>query len=143
MRKRRISWLDCMPNDVLMPGKDDVVTREELTSIVSALGFPTETGDMRYWEFHGVIPTSIRQRHNDATRAIYPAWMVSVVLRLRELQSVGCALSEITDRLRVELPVLVATQSSVDELKRSLFEHRIKELSDITDGLRRELAALA
>jgi len=63
---------------------------------------PVEASDLRYWEYWGILPRPVRQKHNGTTAAVYPVWVVTLVMALRNLQADGVALVEMPTLLRAE-----------------------------------------
>ncbi len=92
------TWIDWHPKDIPMP--TSLLTRDELLERLKAWGVEVETGDLRFWEYTGILPRPVRRRIEGATRAYYPPWMMSMVRLLRELQAGGYPLRDIGPRLR-------------------------------------------
>ncbi len=90
----------------------NLITRAELIERMAAYGLKkpvTETA-LRYWEYQGVLPRPVRQRHGDKTAALYPDWMPTVILALRYLEGRGLALEYMRPFLEVQ-----ARESSLRE----------------------------
>ena len=109
--KRAVSqstWLDWLGPDAPFPSADNLYTREEIAERASATGIdPVSSDDLRFWEYQGVLPRSIRRRHKGATRAIYPGWYVELTHLVRQLQRRGESLSEIRPQVRERARALI------------------------------------
>jgi DNA-binding transcriptional MerR regulator len=96
---RKETWRDWLGPDGAEP--DELLTRDEIAEKASAAAADTVSReDLRYWEYEGVLPKSVRQRHRGAVRAVYPDWYVHLVVLVRRLQRQGLTLDEITPRVR-------------------------------------------
>jgi len=78
----------------------NVLTRNQLIERVQENGFEVSTRDLIFWESEGILPRAVKQRHQGATRAVYPHWMTYYVVTLRELQRAGRSLEAIAEELR-------------------------------------------
>ncbi len=97
-RPKRETWQDWIP-----PVRQDprpLLTRAQVVERLSAEGVQVAAADLRYWEYEGILPRAVRQRHEGATRAVYPTWFPDLVHHLRTLQSGGHELREIAQILR-------------------------------------------
>lgn len=96
----RETWEDWI-DPAQYPALHQLVTRDELVKRANTFGAKKVTAnDLRYWENIGVIPKSIKKRHEGATRAVYPTWMLLVVMMLRSMQEAGSSLDEVRDAIR-------------------------------------------
>ncbi len=95
----RETWRDWLPPERHDPGQ--LLTREQLVKRLQAAGVKADVADLRYWEYLGILPRAVRQRHEGATRAVYPEWFVYLVRQLRALQGAGYDLDTIGSILRV------------------------------------------
>jgi DNA-binding transcriptional MerR regulator len=94
---RKQTWRDWLGPDGAEP--DKLFTRDEIAEQASGIDAVTPD-DIRYWEYQGVLPRSIRQWHNGAVRATYPGWYTQLAMFVRQLQRQGLTLDEITPRVR-------------------------------------------
>jgi len=78
------------------------MTRDELIGRLIAVGVDVDEGDLRFWEYHGVLPRAVKKWHDGANRVFYPRWMIATVARLRALQDNGVPLRDIGHRLRAD-----------------------------------------
>lgn len=106
----RETWRDWLPPGAPLP--DVLYTRDELVRELEALdhGPRVTARDIAYWESEGVIPAAVRQWHNGAVRAIYPDWVLWLIVELRSLQQEGYTLSQIAIKLRSPVRVYLADQ---------------------------------
>ena len=110
----RETWRDWLPPDAPEP---ELLTREQLVARLREAGIDADVSDLRYWEYHGILPRPVRQRHDGATRAVYPDWFVWLVGLLREYQGRdNKSLQEIGPALRFAARFLGGR--SVEERKR-------------------------
>ncbi len=77
-----------------------LLTTDELLATAERLGIKVDARDLRYWAAEGVLPGPVRRRHNGATRALYPRWMVDLIYHLRRYQDEGFTLARLAPRLR-------------------------------------------
>ncbi len=90
----RETWADWIgPNDPDDP-EPSLYTRAEIAEMASGID-PVTPDDIRYWEYQGVLPRSIRRRYAGATRAVYPAWYAGLAREVRALQRQGHSLQDI------------------------------------------------
>jgi hypothetical protein len=96
------TWRDWLPPDAptAVSQPDRLLTREEIADRLAAVGVTVTPDDMRYWERQGVLPRGVRQRHEGATRSVYPPWFVFLVWGLREFQHDRVPLKQASRRLR-------------------------------------------
>ncbi len=79
-----------------------LVTREETLALLAELGLRVTERDLRFWEARGVLPRPVRRWYEGATRAVYPRWIVGLVLQLRYWQQEGLQLAELPGPLRLK-----------------------------------------
>lgn len=94
----RETWRDWMPEG--SPEPADLMTREAFLARLNGVGVDAVEGDLRFWEYHGVLPRAIRRWHDGASRVLYPRWMIMAVALLRDFQDLGFSLRDIAPRLR-------------------------------------------
>ena len=97
--------------DWLSPGAPEpeaLLTREEVIDRLRSWGIKATMADLRYWEYEGILPRPVRQRHADAVRAVYPDWFPHLVRQLRDLQGAGLTLNAIAPRLRTHARLMHA-----------------------------------
>jgi len=63
---------------------------------------PVTESDLRYWEYRDILPRPVRQKHKDKTAAVYPVWVITLVISLRYLQAKHVRLAEIGPLLKAE-----------------------------------------
>lgn len=95
---KRETWREWLPPARVDPRP--LLTRAQLVERLRADGVQVEEADLRYWEYEGILPRAVRQRHEGATRAVYPIWFADLVQHLRTLQGGGYELREIARMLR-------------------------------------------
>jgi len=93
---RRETWRDWLKDK---PEPTTLYTRDEIAEMASGVD-KISGNDIRYWEYQGVLPRSIRQWHNGAARAVYPEWYAHLARMVRSLQRHGLGLDEIGPRIR-------------------------------------------
>lgn len=99
MPRMKTTWLDWFPDE---PEPTELYTRDQIAEMASGID-PVTGDDIRYWEYQGVLPRSVRRRHEGATRAVYPAWYADLAKQVRQLQRQGMNLDEIRSRLRTRV----------------------------------------
>jgi len=97
-KPKRETWRDWMPDGALEP--TDLMTREEFVARLNAVDIDVSEGDLRFWEYHGVLPRAVKRWQGGANRVFYPRWMIATVAELRVLQELGLSLREIGARLK-------------------------------------------
>ncbi len=102
----RETWRDWLPPGAEVP--TELLTRDELLERLRHWRVDATEADLRYWEYEGILPRPVRQRHEGATRAVYPSWFPLLVRQLRRLQREGFNLGEIAVRLRTHARLLLA-----------------------------------
>ncbi len=104
-KPKRETWREWFPPGT--PG--ELLTRNELLGRLAEMGIDATESDLRYWEYSGVLPRTVRQWHNGAVRAVYHELVAYLVKELRRLQRYeGRALEEIAPRLRTTARLLAA-----------------------------------
>ena len=93
----RETWRDWLGPDE--PDPEELFTRDEMAAMASGVDLITGD-DLRYCEYQGVLPRSIRKWHNGGARAVYPQWYVSLARNVRQLQRQGLSLAEIRPQIR-------------------------------------------
>ncbi len=144
-KSKRETWRDWLPPSAPLP--EVLYTRDELVLELERLDLgPGATArDIAYWESEGIIPTAVRQWHDGAVRAIYPEWIVWLIVELRTLQQEGYSLSEIALKLRSPLRVYLADQLPHNDAIRADIQRSISRTqeapkeSPLTADLRRAL----
>lgn len=92
----KTTWIDWLGPDE--PEPEELFTRDEIAGMASGID-PVTGDDIRYWEYQGVLPRSVRRRHKGATRAVYPAWYADLAKEVRRLQRKGQSLDEIRPQI--------------------------------------------
>lgn len=95
----RETWLDLLKWVEANESEPVLYTRAEIADMASGID-PVTPDDIRYWEYQGVLPRSIRRRYGGATRAVYPAWYAGLAREVRALQRQGHSLEEIKPEIR-------------------------------------------
>ncbi len=118
-KAKRETWRDWLLAGSVDPA--EVLTRDDLVTRLQDRGVQVTTDDFRYWERIGVLPRAIRQRHDGATRAVYPDWFVPLVIRLRTLQRRdNVPLVRIGQALRTYARMVLADGLSMEEVPFSI-----------------------
>ncbi len=97
------TWIDWVPpegREEALLDAEPLRTRDELIADLEQIRVHATARDLIHWQTHGVIPYPQVKRHQGATRALYPQWMVGVIRMLRDLQGQGYKLREIGPILR-------------------------------------------
>ncbi len=144
-KSKRETWRDWLPPSAPLP--EVLYTRDELVRELERLDLgPRVTArDIAYWESEGIIPTAVRQWHNGAVRAIYPEWILWLIVELRTLQGEGYNLNQIALKLRSPLRVYLADQMPHNDAVRADIQRTISRTqeapkeSPITADLREAL----
>ncbi len=113
--KKRETWRAWMPADSAEP--TTLLSREEFIERVNRFGADVDEGDLRYWEYQGILPRVVKKWSGKANRAYYPLWLVSIVVFLRELQRAGLSLQEIAPMLRQRTPRAVSMAETIERLR--------------------------
>ncbi len=111
----RKKWRDYEPPDA--PPRKCLLTREQLLEHLAwwwGLEPPVKESNLRFWEYHGILPAAVRQSHHGATRAVYPLWMSTLVATLRLYQSGGRRLDELAPLLAAEAQKLAREDDPPD-----------------------------
>lgn len=85
----RETWLDWQHAEAPgepEPDETDLMSRSEFIARLNRLGADVDEGDLRFWEYQGVLPRATKRWHDGANRVFYPPWMLATVVLLRELQ---------------------------------------------------------
>ena len=154
----RETWLDWIPTEAAERARqaaEPLLTREEL---LAALRDPNVVADdpgvtardLASWQAAGVIPYPIRRWHEGATRALYPRWMVDIVVTLRRQQAEGKHPRELGPLMRdhvrhlLRMPSIPEEQARLDELaRRGDLDHRLAALSEPLAAAARALGRLS
>jgi len=91
------TWAKWIPRGAIEP---PLVTRDELIRRLSVEGIAVNYRNLEHWQLRGVIPYPVRRRHQGATKALYPEWMIDAIKHLRDAQSRGLSLDEIAPLIR-------------------------------------------
>lgn len=128
--RKRETWRDWLPPSAPLP--EVLYTRDELVRELERLDRgPRVTGrDLAYWESEGVIPAAVRQWHNGAVRALYPDWMVWLIVELRTLQAEGYNLTQIATKLRSPWRVYLAERLPHDDAIRADIQRSISRMQE-------------
>ncbi len=97
-KPKKETWRDWLPPGT--PDPEPLLTREELLTRLRKAGVKADEGDLRFWEYHGVLPRAIKKWHDGANRVFYPRWMIHMVALLRAYQTIGLPLRDIAPRLK-------------------------------------------
>jgi len=115
-KPKRETWRSWMPANAPEPA--ELISREDFIARVNALGADVSEGDLRFWEYHGVLPRAVKRWKDGANRVFYPRWMIGTVTQLRLLQRLGHPLREIGPRLRAHAPKAVDATIAIEEANR-------------------------
>jgi DNA-binding transcriptional MerR regulator len=145
-KPKRETWRDWLPPGAPEPA---LLSRDELLGRLRAWRIEATERDLRFWEYEGVLPRSIRRSHGGAVRAVYPAWYANLVQRVRYLQREGYPLDQIRRRVRTyaryELGISPHPEDALDQ---EIRRHRRGEIGGPEDvrlptDMLRELERLA
>jgi hypothetical protein len=92
------TWVDWMPKGVPMPAL--LSLPELIEALRDEHGIEITPYTLEHYRRRGVLPRPIRRRHGGATQAVYPAWFVSAIAHLKEMQAGGKSLDEIGPWMR-------------------------------------------
>jgi len=100
-KPKRETWRDWQVRDA--PAAR-VITRAELLAELKhhKVRPAVTTTALRYWEYHGILPRPVRQKHGDVVAAVYPVWAVTIIRALRGFEAAGIALPNMRPYLRAE-----------------------------------------
>lgn len=132
-RDNRSTWRDCLPPDAPVPA--ELFTREQLLTQLKRWRVEATEADLRYWEYEGVLPRPVRQWHEGAVRALYPAWFVPLVQHLRALQRRGLTLDEIAARMPAQIYLLSTYNQNTPPVVRREAE-RLAQVLERDAGIR-------
>lgn len=120
---KRETWRDWMPEGAPEP---ELLSRAELLDQLKAWRVDATERDLRFWEYEGILPRSIRRSHNGAVRAVYPKWYAYLPRRVRTWQRLGFSLEQIRRRIRAyakyELGISPAPEDALDQ---EIRQHRM------------------
>jgi DNA-binding transcriptional MerR regulator len=92
------TWRDWMVEGMEEPAKEDLLTRAQfLANLKRFHGVSLTEASLVEWERAGLLPRPVRERHGDATYALYPWWVAHLVTFIRERQEAGWSKAEIKD----------------------------------------------
>ncbi len=137
-RSKQVTWRDPPWSPVGAPEPDELMTRDELIEALNREGLGVSVGDLRNWQSAGVVPYAVKRWTGDATRGVYPGWMVDVVRDLRRLQGEGYKLRQIGPLLRTNerLRRAYAESTPLSGSERWAATNRPADLADIGPRLR-------
>lgn len=150
---RRKTWRDWLIEDGVDPVEVDAIdpatllTRDEVIERVNrhvGIERAIDVDDLETWEYRGFLPQPIRRRHRGATRALYPAWMVNVVLTLRLHQQMGTPLGEIGAVIRPDYASILSEEDRhtlKQRIARRQFDRKIDKMRRQLDELVRAFEA--
>ena len=111
---KKITWLDWLPESMTV-APSELMTREDLLDRLYHAGVETSLPNLRRWEYDGVLPAAIRQRHEGASRAVYPPFVFELAYGLRRLQRQGWSVAKIArfyQNLRDDFRAFMAQQDN-------------------------------
>jgi DNA-binding transcriptional MerR regulator len=112
--KKRETWLDWMPDGSEEPR--ELLSREAFIARLNALGVDVSESDLRFWEYHGVLPRAVKKWRDGANRVYYPRWMIQTVTLLRALQGVGLPLRDVVPHLKKTVADAISVVETIDQL---------------------------
>ncbi len=130
---KRSTWRDLLAPDAPLP--TELLTREQVLAQLKAWRVDATEADLRYWEYEGVLPRPVRQWHEGAVRALYPAWFVPLVRQLRALQHRGLSLDEIAARMPAQIYLLATYDQNIPAVVRREAE-RLAQTLERDAGIR-------
>ncbi len=98
-KPNKATWEDWVREGAPDP-HDDLITRDQLLDLLHSADFPITPRELQYWETAGALPRAVKRSHMGAIRALYPAWILDLVPRVRELRRQGLPLREIGAHLQ-------------------------------------------
>lgn len=130
-RKKRETWVDWIAEGVVIP-EANLITREELISALANHGAKATQKDFANWQAAGFIPYGVLRWHEAThkTRALYPDFMVALILQLRKHQAEGMHLQEIAPNLRRSAYSLSRTFDNPWDLDEDKLQARLTNLAD-------------
>ena len=141
------TWFDWMPpegrEDALLDA-EPLLTRDELIAELKKLGVEATPRDFNLWQQRGALPSPLRRRHKGATRAVYPRWMIGLVVKLRDFQGDGRKLREIGPILRDHVSFMFSPPSR-EPRQQEAHDRRVarSQLFPLWDELDVRIASLA
>jgi len=135
-KSKRETWREWINVGRLMEPKQ-LMTRSEIVSKLQSEGVDVSERTLGYWEKIGVLPHPVREWHEGAVRAIYPAFTADAVRYVRHRQGAGWAL----EKIALEMPDWfrnaamlphVAVENRIHKLKQDLLD--AAELIERTEG---------
>ncbi len=129
-KSKRETWRDWLPPSAPLP--EVLYTRDKLVRELERvyMGPSVTARDIAYWESEGIIPTAVRQWHNGAVRAIYPEWILWLIVELRTLQDEGYNLNQIALKLRSPARVYLADQMPHNDALRADIQRTISRTQE-------------
>ena len=79
-----------------------LLTKDEFIEKLSAWGIDVNYRNLEDWQLKGAIPYPVRRRHDGATRAMYPEWMLPMVTRLKQILDEGSSLKSAKQAIGVD-----------------------------------------
>ncbi|MDP9470624.1 MAG: hypothetical protein M3Q71_08145 [Chloroflexota bacterium] len=120
-KPKRETWRDWARDAAPdVPEPTELLSREGFLAELNRLSLDVDEGDLRFWEYHGVLPRVVRQWDPErrANVARYPPWMIAAVLLLRESQGAGLSLQQIASRLRSHAGPIIRGAHTAELLRR-------------------------
>jgi len=104
------TWRDWLPPGSDPPNPSDLYTRDQLAERIQSFGHNVSRGDLRFWEYRGILPRTVCQWHKGAVRTTYPLWMADLAIYVRSLQDKGYTLRQIPPLVRSHAQVMLGTR---------------------------------
>lgn len=114
-KPKQETWRDWMPEGSAAPKM--LFLRDEFIDRLRELGVRVDAPTLRLWERTGVLPRVVKEWRGDANYAVYPLWMMGVVVLLRDLQREGLSLAEIGPALRETAPSFISEAATIERLR--------------------------
>ena len=128
----RETWRSWMPVGAPEP---DLLTKDEFIAELTEIGVSVKPRNLEEWQLHGVIPYPTRKRHKGATRALYPAWLVPAVKRLKDMLGRGRTFEDIKPWMRAS-PIIALIQSGDWKMLDSLEQPKAEARAAIMNYVR-------
>lgn len=97
-----------------IPPIEATISTDELLSELARRGAVTNRGQIKSWQHLGIVPQATRRRHDGATRAIFPPWMVGVLVILCKMRRDGCSLDLIRSVLESQATRIILSNGEED-----------------------------
>jgi hypothetical protein len=135
------TWRDWMATEEGLEEGELLSRTHLLNALVIFHGIPMKAPTLVEWEQLGLLPRPIRKHHKGATRALYPGWIIPLVVFIYEQRRHGVLRDDIKakiDAIREQrglkqfIHQLTEEENTVDQLHEQAIRHLLK----LMDALR-------